>query len=121
MLNESAQDTRICSLTFRVPYIERALPTLTRDFRKLLHIHAAGLGHVVNNEGHWDPKERAYHLSAELYLFQHSCHWFCTSRAVADARMMLRTQVTHENVQKSVSSVTRTTYQKWAQHQDTLT
>ncbi|MDN5844517.1 MAG: hypothetical protein L0H54_13855 [Alcaligenaceae bacterium] len=115
MQNENEQATSMGSLTFCVPYIERLFPSLTRDFRKLLHIHAAGLRYVVDNEGRWDPKERAYHLSAELYLFQHSCHWFCKSRAVADARMMLRHQVTHEKVLESVSDMTRSAYLRWAQ------
>lgn len=116
MQNESTQATSMGALTFCVPYIEHMLLSLTRDFRKLLHIHAAGLRHVVDNEGCWDAKERAYHLSAELYLLQHSCHWFCKSRAVADARMMLRHQVTHEKALESVSAVTRSAYLQWVQN-----
>jgi hypothetical protein len=95
------------------PYIERFLPARTRDFRELLYIHASGLRHVVDNESHWDARERAYHLSAELYLLQHSCHWFCKSRAVADARLMLRHQVDHRKVLDSVSAVTRSAYLRW--------
>src|SRR5690606_31177673 len=87
MQKENLQAASMGTLPFCVPYAERFLPALTRDFRALLHIHAAGLRHVIDNEGDWDPKGRAYHLSAELYLFQHSCHWFCKSRAVADARL----------------------------------
>lgn len=112
---EDAQATRMGTLLFCVPYIERWLPASTRDFRALLHVHAAGLRYVVDNEGRWDPKDRAYHLSAELYLFQHSCHWFCKSRAVADARLTLRHQVQHQKVLESVSSVTRAAYLKWLQ------
>src|SRR5690606_33599134 len=59
MQKESAEATSICTLSLCVPYIERFLPTLTRDFRKLLHIHARGLRHVVDNEGGLDPKSRA--------------------------------------------------------------
>ncbi|CAM4069782.1 hypothetical protein [Bordetella muralis] len=113
MQQESRQDTPMCMLSFCVPYIERFLPSMTRDFRELLHIHAAGLRHVVDNNDGWDPKTRAYHLSAELYLFQHSCHWYCKSRNVADARLMLRHQVSHQKVLDSVSTVTRLAYQQW--------
>ena len=113
MQQESFQDTPVCMLSLCIPYIERFLPSMTRDFRELLHIHAAGLRHVVDNNDGWDPKTRAYHLSAELYLFQHSCHWYCKSRNVADARLMLRHQVNHQKVLDSVSTVTRTAYLQW--------
>ena len=113
MQKESSQAVGMGTLPFCIPYADRFLPALTRDFRALLHIHAAGLRHVVDNEGSWDPKGRAYHLSAELYLFQHSCHWFCKSRAVADARLALRHQVTHQKVLDSVSVMTRSAYLRW--------
>ena len=29
-------------------------------------------------------------MSAELFLMQHTCHWYCRSRAVASARMLAR-------------------------------
>lgn len=113
MQKESAQATGMGTFTFCVPYVERLLPAATRDFRELLRIHAAGLRHVVDNEGGWDAKSRAYHLSAELYLLQHSCHWFCKSRAVANARLLLRHQVDHRKVLDSVSPATRSAYQRW--------
>lgn len=113
MQKESRDATRICPLSFCLPYAERFLPSATRDFRQLLRIHAAGLRHVVDNVEQWDPKSRAYHLSAELYLLQHSCHWFCKSRSIADARLMLRHHVQHQKVLDSVSSVTRDAYLRW--------
>jgi hypothetical protein len=113
MQKEDTQATGMGTFPICVPYVERFLPAATRDFRELLRIHAAGLRHVVDNEDHWDVKERAYHLSAELYLLQHSCHWFCKSRIVADARLVRRHQVTHRKVLDSVSTVTRSAYQRW--------
>jgi len=113
MQKESPQAARVSKLSLCVPYIERFVPAATRDFRELLHIHAAGLRHVVDNEDHLDAKARAFQLSAELYLLQHSCHWFCKSRAVADARLMLRHQVNHQKVLESVSAATRYAYQQW--------
>lgn len=115
MQTESAQATGMGVLPFCVPYAERFLPAVTRDFRELLRIHAAGLRHMVDNESQLDIKSRAYHLSAELYLLQHSCHWFCKSRTVADARLLLRHQVSHAQVLDSVSTMTRSAYQRWLQ------
>lgn len=113
MQKESRQAASMGTQSFCLPYIELILPALTRDFRELLRIHAAGLRHVVDNEEGLDPKTRAYHLSAELYLLQHSCHWFCKSRAVANARLVLRHQVDHKKVLDSVSDKTRAAYRQW--------
>ncbi len=115
---ESMQATRMSTLPVHIPYAERFLPVPTRDFRALLHIHADGLRRAADNEEGWDAKTRAYHLSAELYLLQHSCHWFCKSRSVADARLMLRHQVTHQKVLDSVSGATRAAYRQWLQGTD---
>lgn len=115
MQKESPKATSMSTLAFCVPYAEHFMPATTRDFRELLHIHANGLRHVVDNNEGWDPKSRAYHLSAELYLFQHSCHWFCKSRIIADARLQKRHQATHQKVLESVSTVTRSAYLQWLQ------
>ncbi len=113
MQKESPQDTAMPPFSFCIPYAERFLPVRMRDFRQLLQVHAAGLRHAVDNAQQWDPKTRAFHLSAELYLFQHSCHWFCKSRVVADARLQVRHQLTQQKVLDSVSEVTRTGYARW--------
>lgn len=113
MQAESREAASLVALPFCVPYAERFLPTLTRDFRELLRIHAAGFRRVVDNPYNLSPKDRAFHLSAELYLFQHSCHWFCKSRAVADARLVVRHQVNHQKVLESVSDETRSAYLRW--------
>jgi hypothetical protein len=112
MQKESPQATSMSALPFCLPYAERFLSG-TRDFRALLQIHAAGLRHVVDNEAGWDPKTRAFHMSAELYLLQHSCHWFCKSRNTADARLLMRHQVSRKEVLASVSDVTREAYRQW--------
>ena len=110
---ESGQATSMGVMRACVPHIERFLPALTRDLRRLLQIHAAGLRHVVDNPQNLGPKDRAFCLSAELYLFQHSCHWYCKSRGVADARLLLRHKVDYQKVLDSVSEVTRSAYLKW--------
>ena len=100
-------------LAFNLPFLTQLFPSMKRDFGQLLQIHAAGLRYVADNEANWEPKDRAYHLSAELYLFQHSCHWFCKSRPVADARLMVRHKIDHKKVLDSVSEPTRAAYKKW--------
>lgn len=117
MQKESVKATRMGVLSLCVPYLGRFFPSLTRDFRDLLHIHAAGLRHVVENADELDAKDRAYHLSAELFLFQHSCHWFCKSRSLADARLAVRHQVQYQQALDAVSSVTRDAYMRWLQGQ----
>lgn len=113
MSRETRQATSMGALKICVPYVERFFPAVTRSFAELLEIHAAGLRRVVDNDAGLSPKDRAFHLSAELYLFQHSCHWYCKSRTVADARLMLRHQVDHQKVLDSVSARTRTAYLQW--------
>lgn len=113
MQKESAADTAMGTFAFCVPYIERCVsPASLLDFRALLHIHAAGLRTAIDNPSDMDLKQRAFHISAELYLLQHSCHWFCKSRGVADARLLLRHKVDHKKVLESVSSTTRAAYTK---------
>ncbi len=119
MQKESAPDTAMCPLPFCVPYVERVVPaTSLRDFRALLQIHAAGLRTAIANDAGNDPKTRAFHIAAELYLLQHSCHWFCKSRGVADARLLLRHKVEHKKVIESVTQTTRVSYTRWLDGQD---
>jgi len=119
MQKETAADTAMCPLPFCVPYVERFAPASTlRDFRALLHIHASGLRTAIVNDAGRDPKTRAFHIAAELYLLQHSCHWFCKSRGVADARLMLRHKVEHKKVIESVTASTRSSYERWLQGTD---
>jgi hypothetical protein len=49
-------------------------------------------------------------LTAELLLFQHSCHWFCRSKVTANARMVGRHKTPHAQLLASVSAPTRTAY-----------
>jgi len=112
MQKESARDTAMGPMSFCVPYIERGVPpTSLRDFRTLLQIHAKGVRAAVDLTD--DAKTRAFHISAELYLLQHSCHWFCKSRAVADARLLIRHKVDHKKVVESVTPGTRAAYTRW--------
>jgi len=80
------------------------------DFRTAIRIHADGISAVVANAEGLDAKERAFTLLAEMYLMQHTCHWYCKSKAVASARMQLRNQTSYEQVVQSVSPGTRNAY-----------
>lgn len=113
---EAAADTAMTTFAFCAPYPQRYVPAMAlRDFRALLQIHAAGIRQAIDHTSPDDPRTRAFHIAAELYLFQHSCHWFCKSRAVADARLMLRHKVDHAKVLASVTRLTQSAYSQWLQ------
>lgn len=106
----SEEGTRVSRLSMAFPFVEKLLPALTFDMRKALAIHARGISHVVQNTGHLSPKDRAYMMTAELFLMQHTCHWFCKSKTIATARMLARHQTPHEQLVASVSAETRKAY-----------
>jgi hypothetical protein len=106
----SEADARVSRLSMAIPFAEKLFPALTFDMRKALTIHARGIAHVVQNTGHLAPRDRAYMMTAELFLMQHTCHWFCKSRAIATARMLARHQTPHEQLVASVSAETRNAY-----------
>jgi hypothetical protein len=64
----------------------------------------------VEGGGHLPAKATAFTVSAELFLMQHTCHWFCKSRTVASARMLARHKTSHEQLVASVSPQTRAAY-----------
>jgi hypothetical protein len=107
-INEA--DARVSRLSIALPFAEKLLPAATFDMRKALAIHARGIAHVVQNTGHLAPKDRAYMMTAELFLMQHTCHWFCKSKTIATARMLARHQTPHEQLVASVSPETRKAY-----------
>lgn len=102
--------TRVSRLALAIPFADKLFPNLTFDFRKALAIHARGIANVAQNTGHLSPKDRAFMMTAELLLMQHTCHWFCKSKTVATARMLARHQTPHEQLVASVSAETRRAY-----------
>lgn len=107
----SEADARVSRLSIALPFAEKLLPAATFDMRKALAVHARGIAHVVQNTSHLAPKDRAYMMTAELFLMQHTCHWFCKSKTIATARMLARHQTPHEQLVASVSAETRNAYQ----------
>lgn len=105
-----AAHTRVSQLPLYLPGATRWLPQRTFDLRKLLAVHATGIRRAVQAAGQQPTRERAFTLSAELFLMQHSCHWFCKSRAIASARLAARHQTPYAQVLASVSRETRDAY-----------
>jgi hypothetical protein len=55
-------------------------------------------------------RDRAYAISAELLLMQHTCHWFCRSKLVASARMLSRHRTSYDQLVSAVLPQTRSEY-----------
>ena len=101
---------RVSTLPLALPYADRWLPSASFDMRQALAIHAQGIERAVRNESGLSLRDKAYTLSAELFLMQHPCHWFCKSRAIASARLMARHKTPHAQVLASVTPATRAAY-----------
>lgn len=105
-----AAQARASTLPVSLPWASVVMPNATFDMRKLLAVHANGIARALHPSGELSPRDRAFRISAELFLMQHSCHWFCKSRAVASARMLARHQTPHAQLIASVSPETRNAY-----------
>ena len=106
-----AANTRVSTLALPLPYAAVVFPKAAFDLRQALTIHASGVNQAAANAAQRTPKAKAFTLSAELFLMQHTCHWFCNSKTVASARLMARHQTTYEQVLASVTPETRAGYQ----------
>ncbi|QTN26722.1 hypothetical protein HZ993_15545 [Rhodoferax sp. AJA081-3] len=107
-----AETTRASKLPLSIFYTRRWLPGTTFDFRQALAVHAQGICRVIERDGQQSisPKDKAFTLLAELFLMQHSCHWFCKSKTVASTRLVLRHQTPYEKVLESVAPATLQAY-----------
>ncbi len=97
--------------TFKValPWIDQLSPKTTFDMRRALQVHAEGLTRCMENT-HMPPKDRSFRMMAEMFLMQHSCHWFCKSKTIASARMMAQHKTRYEQALDAVSPETREAY-----------
>lgn len=93
-----------------LPYIDQLSPKASFDMRRLLEVHAQGIALAVNKPQGQSPKERSFHMMGEMFLMQHSCHWFCKSKTIASARMLAQHQTRYEQALAAVSSETRAAY-----------
>ena len=105
-----AAAARVSKLPLALPYAHRLFPAATFDLRQALAIHARGIAEVMRNESGRTPKAKAFTMSAELFLMQHTCHWFCKSKTVASARMLARHKTSYEQLLEAVSPQTRRAY-----------
>lgn len=80
------------------------------DMREALGVHARGICRAVEAESPGSAKDRAFTISAELFLMQHTCHWFCRSKAVASGRMLARHKTSYEQLLAAVLPQTRSDY-----------
>ncbi|MGE4329724.1 hypothetical protein [Diaphorobacter sp.] len=102
---------RVSTLPLALPLADQWLPQATFDMRQALQLHAQGIARAVRNEAGRSTRDQAYTLSAELFLMQHTCHWFCKSLPVASARLLARHQTSHAQVLAAVDPATRSAYQ----------
>ncbi len=93
-----------------LPFIDQLSPKATFDMRRMLEIHAQGIARAVSNTEGLKPKDRAFRLMGEMFLMQHSCHWFCKSKTIASARMVAQHQTRYEQALHAVSPETRQAY-----------
>lgn len=103
-------DWRASTLPVNLPLAVRWLPRACFDLRALLRIHAQGVASAIANSEGRSERDRAFRLSAELLLLQHSCHWFCRSKTVASARMLARHQTHYVQLLAAVAPATRLAY-----------
>ena len=104
----SAPETR--GFRLAIPYIDQVSPRFTFDMRRLLQVHAQGIERAVSNLHGMVPKERAFRMMGEMFLMQHSCHWYCKSKTIASARMVAQHQTRYEQALQAVSAETREAY-----------
>ncbi|AMO22587.1 hypothetical protein GCM10027034_30070 [Ramlibacter solisilvae] len=86
------------------------------DMREALAIHARGIRRAIDANAATSPRERAFAISAELFLMQHTCHWFCRTKTVASARMLSRHQTSYDQLVSAVTPQTRSEYLALVRH-----
>ena len=103
---------RVSRWPMGIPRATRLFPQASFDFRTLVKLHAQGCSEALRNADGLDRRDRAYRITAELLLFQHSCHWYCRSKNLASARLRARHRTAYEQVLAAVTPATRTAYEQ---------
>lgn len=108
-----AELARITTLPLALPYADRLFPSATLDVRALMSLHAQAIAavRVAESLDEAERKRRAFTMTAELMLMQHSCHWFCKSRTIASMRLLARHKTAYEQVLQSVAPETLRSYE----------
>jgi hypothetical protein len=105
-------ETRISKFAVAFPFADKIFPSATFDVRQALAIHAQGISNAANNTRNLSPKGKAFSMSAELFLMQHTCHWFCRSKSVASARMLVRHKTSYAQLIEAAAPDTRQAYRQ---------
>ncbi len=103
-------ESRVSRLPVSLPWTQQLLPQACFDLRKMLALHARGIDNVARNTLGQSDRDKAFTMTAELFLMQHSCQWFCKSRTVASARLLGRHKTSYEQVLAAVAPATRRDY-----------
>ncbi len=104
------EQARVSKLAIALPYAAQWLPGSTFDMRKVLSVHAQAINQAASNSAQQTPKDKAFTVMAELFLMQHTCHWFCRSKLTASARLLARHKTPYQQVLASVAAPTRRAY-----------
>lgn len=105
-------EARVSRLPLSIPYADRLFPGASFDVRKAFQVHATGIAAVAANSRGLSARDKAFTMSAELFLMQHTCHWYCRSKAIASARMLARHKTSYAQLLDSVSPDTRAAYRQ---------
>ena len=100
--------TRVSKLPVWVPFAFALADSF--DMREALRVHARGICRAIEGETAASAKDRAFAISAELFLMQHTCHWFCRSKSVASGRMLSRHKTSYGQLLDAVLPETRSAY-----------
>ena len=104
------EQARVSKWPMALPLATRLWPNASFDLRAAMRLHADGFAAGVSQAGDLPRKQQARQLLAEMFLFQHTCHWYCRSQTVASARLLARHQTSHEQSLALVSRQTRERY-----------
>lgn len=98
---------RVSRLPLLLPGVTRWWPKACFELPQALRIHADGITHVAHNADGLASRDKAFRMTAELLLFQHTCQWYCRSRTTATTRLVAQHQTSHAQALAAVSSATR--------------
>ena len=108
-----ATQTRMSGVPLQALLADKLPDSSVLDLRALMEVHAQGVAASARHPDDETPaarKQRAFMMTAELMLMQHSCHWFCRSLALASARLQAKHNTPYRQVVASVSQATRQAY-----------
>lgn len=99
--------SRVSRLPLLLPGVTSWWPKACFELSQAFRIHADGVTRVAHNADGLNPRDKAFCMTAELLLFQHTCHWYCRSRTTASTRLVARHQTSHAQALAAASPATR--------------